>query len=86
MNFRYGSKKRGYKEMLVRQQILKARKHRRTELLYCQRKEVHKNKLEFSITYYPIFSKLKNILLKIHFLLTPDREHSRVFENTSIGF
>ena len=85
MNFRYGSKKRGYKEMLVRQQILKAWKYR-TELLYCQRKEVHKNKLEFNITYYPIFSKLKNILSKIHLLLTPDRAHSRVFENTSIGF
>ena len=85
MNFTYGSKKRGYKEMLVRQQILKAWKYR-TELLHCQRKEVHKNKLEFNITYYPIFSKLKNILSKIHLLLTPDREHSRVFENTSIGF
>ena len=64
-------KNRGYNEKLVRQQILKARKYTRTELLNSQR-EVHKNKLVFNITYYPIFSKLKNILSKIHLLLTPD--------------
>ena len=45
------------------------------------REEVHKNKYVFNITYYPIFSKLKNILSKIHLLLTPDRENRKVFEN-----
>ena len=74
----------GYSEKLVRQQILKARKYRRTELLHSQREEVHKNKLVFNITYYPIFSKLKNILSKIHLLLTQDREHSKVFESVPI--
>ena len=68
----------------MRQQILKARKYKRTELLHSQREEVHKNKLFFNITYYPIFSKLKNILSKIHLLLTPDREHSKVFEDIPI--
>ena len=39
------------------------------------------------MTYYPIFSKLKNILSKIHLLLTLDRKHSKVFENIPIiGF
>ena len=70
-----------------RQQILKAMKYRRTELLYSQREQVHKNKLVFNITYFPIFSKLKNILSKILLLLTLDREHSKVFENILIiGF
>ena len=68
----------------MRQQILKAWKYRRTELLQIQRANVHKNKLVFNITYYPIFSKLKNILSKIHLLLTPDREHRKVFENVPI--
>ena len=68
----------------MRQQILKARKYRRTELLHSQREEYHKNKLVFNITYYPIFSKLKNILFKIHLLLTPNREHRKVFENVPI--
>ena len=42
-------KNRGYNEKLVTQQILKARKRRRTELLYSEREkeEVHKNKLMF---------------------------------------
>ena len=78
---------RGYNEKLVRQQILKARKYKRAELLHSQREEVHKNKLVFNITYCPIFSKLKNILSKIRLLLTPDREHSKVFEDIQIiGF
>ena len=75
-------KNRGYNEKLVRQQILKTQKYKRTELLRSQR-EVNKNKLVFNITYYPIFSKLKNILFKIHLLPTPDREHRKVFENVS---
>ena len=66
----------------MRQQILKTQKYKRTELLRSQR-EVNKNKLVFNITYYPIFSKLKNILFKIHLLPTPDREHRKVFENVS---
>ena len=74
-------KYRGYNE-LIRQQILKARKYRRTELLYSQIEEVHNNKLVLNITYYSIFfSKLKSITWMTHFLLTPDREHSKVFEN-----
>ena len=78
---------RGYNEKLVRQKILKARKYKRTELLQSQRDEVHKHKLVFNITYYLIFSKLKNISSKIYYLLTPDREHSKVFENVPIiGF
>ena len=46
----------------MRQQIFGDSKYRRIELLHIQRKEVHKNKLVFNINYYPIFSKLKNIL------------------------
>ena len=71
----------------MRQQILKARKYRRTELLHGQREQVHKNNLVFNITHYPIFSKLKKILFKIHLFLTPDREQRKVFENFPIiGF
>ena len=77
-------KNRAYIMKLVRQQILKARKYKRTELLHSQRKEAYKNKVVFNITYYPIFSKLNNILSKIHLLQTRDREHSRVFENVPI--
>ena len=67
----------GYNEKLVRQQILKAWKYRRTELVHSQREEIHKNKLFFNITYYLIFSKPKKILFKVYLLLTPDREHGK---------
>ena len=41
----------------------------------------------FNTTYYRIFSKLKNILSKIHLHLTPDKKHRKVFENVPIiGF
>ena len=77
----------GYNKKLVKQQILKARKYRRAQLLHSQREEVHKNKMVFDITYYPIFSKLQNILSKIHLFLIPGREHRKVFENVpTIGF
>ena len=36
---------------------------------------------------YGVLSKLKNVLSEIHLLLTPDREHGKVFEEmTIIGF
>ena len=43
-------KNRGYNEKLVRQEILKARQYKRTELFHSQREEVDKNKLVFNIT------------------------------------
>ena len=69
---------------MVRQQILKAKKYRRTELLNSQREKVHQNWLVFSTIYYPIFSNLKNILVRIHLLLTPHKEHTKVFQNIPI--
>ena len=78
------AKNRGDNEKLMRQRILKAGKYRRTELSYSQREEVHKNKLVFNITLSYFYFKLKNILSKIHLLLTTDRKHSKVFENIQI--
>ena len=70
-------------EKFVRQQILKARKYRRTELLLGKR-DVHKNKLVFNITHYPIFSKLSSKISRIYLLSTPDGEHSNAFENVPL--
>ena len=47
----------------------------------------NKSRIVFNITYHPVFSKLKNVLSEIHLLLTPDREHGKVFEKVPIiGF
>ena len=56
------AKHRRHSEKLVRQKIEKTRKYRSIELLYSQREEVNSNKLMLNVTYYPNFSKLKNIL------------------------
>ena len=78
--------KRGYNSRLVRDQILKARRFSREELLN-KIKEPVERKLTVNITYHPAFSKLKDILKRIHLLLTSDREHEKVFPEVPIvGF
>ena len=80
-------KKRGYKDRMVRNQILRARRCDRDELL--ERKELNRKDpdLVLNITYHPAFSKLKSVLRNIHILLTPDSEHRRVFQSIPvIGF
>ena len=59
---------RGYSSKLVRNQVLKARKFSREDLLNST-KTPQSRKLTINITYHPAFSKLKNILLH-----APDRE------------
>ena len=77
---------RGYSSKLVRNQVLKARKFSREDLLNST-KTPQSRKLTINITYHPAFSKLKNILKTIHLLLTPDREHVDVFSQIPVvGF
>ena len=79
--------KRGYNSRLVREQILKARKHTRVDLLHNVSQPKSDKKLIFNITYHPALSKVKNILKRVHLLLTPDREHQKVFSKIPIvGF
>ena len=59
----------GYNEKLVRQQILKARKFTRKDLLNQNSKTKWRNKLVFDFTYHPAYSKLKHILSNINLLL-----------------
>ena len=80
-------KERGYSDKLVRGQILKARKFSRSEVLNKQKRMGNNSRIVFNITYHPVFSKLKNKLSEIHLLLTPDREHEKVFAHVPItGF
>ena len=67
-------KSRGYSDKMVRSQILKARKYRRSDLLNKEKREVNQNnKLFLNITYHPSFSRLKRTLNDIQILLTPDK-------------
>ena len=75
---------RGYNEKVVRQQILKARKFTREDLLNQDSKTKGRNKLVFNFTYHPAYSKLKHILSNINLLLTPDAQHRKVFPEVPI--
>ena len=72
-------RERGYSDKLVRQQILKARKQKRKDLLNNMKDKRNDYKLVFNITYHPNFSNLKDTMSFLHLLLTPDQEHQQVF-------
>ena len=61
-------KKRGYSDKLVRQEILKARKPKRDDLLFREQedKKSRGGKLVFNLTYHPALSRIKNILRDIY--------------------
>ena len=44
-------------------------------------------KLTFNITYYPAFRNVRSIMEEQHILITPDKEHKKVFPDVSVvGF
>ena len=74
-----------YSERVVRQEILKARKIPRNELLEKKRNHPEENKLTFSITHYPAFQNTKTILEELLILLATNKEYHKVFPNVLIG-
>ena len=72
-------RERGYSDKLLRQQILKARTHKRKDLLNNMKDKRNDYQLVFNIMYHPNFSKLKDTMSFLHLLLTPDQEHQKVF-------
>ena len=80
-------KDRDYNEKVARQQILKARKFTRKDLLNQHSKTKGRNKLVFNFTYHPAYSKLKHNLSNINLRLSPDAQHLKVFPEVPIvGF
>ena len=78
--------KRGYSDKMVRQQILRARKFGRNELLNKERNSTSENKLVLNITYHPA-SRVKEVLTNIHVLLTHNEEHRNLFTQIPlVGF
>ena len=78
---------RGHNEKMIRKQILRAREHLRNDLLEREKQHMYEQKLTFNITYYPVFQNVRAITEELHILLTPDKEHKKVFPNVPIiGF
>ena len=69
---------------MVRKQVLRAREHSRESLLEKVKSESDQNKLIFNITYYPVFPNERNILQELHLLLTPAKEHKKVFQDIPV--
>ena len=65
----------GYSDRLVRQKILKSRKHKRKGLLNDMADKRNDNKLVFNITYHLNISILKDTMSFLHQLLLPHQEH-----------
>ena len=80
-------KERGFSDKRVRNQVLKARKFRRDDLLDQVKEKTSSPKLTLNLTYHPALARFRENLEKIHLLLTPDQEHRRVFKDIPvIGF
>ena len=78
---------RGYNKKMIRKQILSARKHSRNDLLEKEKQQMPEKKLTFNITYYPAFQNVRSIMEDMHILLTPDKEHKKVFPDVHVeGF
>ena len=72
---------RGYNEKMKRKQILRAREHSRNNLLEREKQQISEQKLTFNITYYSAFQNVRAIMEELHILLTPNKEHKKVFPN-----
>ena len=42
-------------------------------------------KLTFNITYSPAFQNVRSIMEELHILLTPDKDHTKVFPDVPVA-
>ena len=76
--------RRGYRERMVRRQILRARGQSRDSLLEQGNTRTSESKLTFNITDCPAFQNVRSILEEFQILLEPDKEHKKVFPEAPI--
>ena len=67
--------------------FLELAEHSRESLLKKVKSKADQNKLTFINTYYLVFQNVRNILQELRILLTPDKEHKKVFQDILVvGF
>ena len=64
---------------MVRKQILKARPFSRDTLLDKVKEVRNNDRLVFTLTYHPSIENFQNVLNEAYILLTPNKEHCKVF-------
>ena len=72
---------------MIRRQILSAREYSRNDLLEKEKQQMSEKKLTFNISYYPAFQNVRSIMQELHTMLTPNKEHKKVFPDVHVvGF
>ena len=72
---------------MIRKEILGARERSRKGLLEREKAKTFELRLTFNITYYPVFSNIRNILEELDLLLALDKEHKKIFSDVPVvGF
>ena len=72
---------------MIRRQILSAREYSRNDLLENEKQQMSEKKLTFNISYYPAFQNVRSIMQELHTMLTPNKEHKKVFPDVHVvGF
>ena len=64
---------------MVRKQILKARAFSRDTLLDKTKEVRNSDRLVLTLTYHPSIKNFQNVLNEVHILVTPNKEHHKVF-------
>ena len=72
---------------MICKQILRAREHSKNDLLEKEKPQISDQKLTSNITCYPAFQNVRAITEELQILLTPNKEHKKVFPNLPlVGF
>ena len=50
-----------------------------------EKQQMPEKKLTFSITYSPAFQNVRSIIEELHILLTPNKEHKKVFPDVPVA-
>ena len=64
---------------VLRKQILKARTFYSDALLDKVKEFIKNDRLVITLTYHPSIKNFQNVLNEAHILLTPNKEHGKVF-------
>ena len=69
---------------MLRIQILKARAFSRDTLLDKVNKVRYNDRFVLTLTYHPFIKNFWNVLNEAHILLTPNKEHGKVFGDKTL--
>ena len=76
--------KRNYNPAVIRKHILKARTFSIDNLINKVKEVKSNDRLVLTLTYHPCIKNFQNVFNEAHILLTPKKEHRKVFGNNPL--